>query len=594
MGEQVFGTRPHTTVTAADIDPLVETPESLALACAGPWLTEMDERATEVGAMEDGTYVVLGNNALAAVIDPVRRTGRLVHLEHVTDYAHKPLIMGDDPEAVKEAARDGARAMKAAGEYIEGLRELIEYRLPLECRSMDAMEEFDWAQVDLSVEEAEAVVEALETAAGVTGGLDEYRREKSTQRNHALRMRHKPKNSKQKAKLQARRRNYKQHKAQLKRKHRLYYRKNHRKFRKQRRESMDVLSMPTDLAETITDLLADYGVDMPLYETADPAQAELHLPTELADAVLAHLAGELGEPLFEDLVGNPARGKEGTLKLTTMVGSDAILGTTGTEAPLPVAEAKAKDDAEREGDAKDDEEDNDEEDDDAEAQAQDELDGDEKDDEDEDGDEFGEALAFEDDDDDDAHSELDAAFESRLAKLRGGNPLGKHKAPRVHLPPDARPHISAPPKGKPGLRVYEGVNDTHETGGGGPEAETGDGNAVAQKHAADKALAGDGKVGTGGPLPVSMGPEALRKERPELSHLSNADLLAVECVTLSQAKLVEFSACVDRVGANSGDCHAYPVDESGKVTVLIPRAIGSKVRAAFGKDADVSYLIAAA
>jgi hypothetical protein len=121
------------------------------------------------------------------------------------------------------------------------------------------------------------------------------------------------------------------------------------------RESVDVEVMhgPLDELEEIADfVLAATGYDPTVIPNSEkPDESELHVPADLASAVFDYLNEEINDVVFEELIGNPAKGKEGKIKFRHWAGS--------VEGPQGVEEASrpARDDDDEDDDDDDDDDD---------------------------------------------------------------------------------------------------------------------------------------------------------------------------------------------------------------------------------------------
>lgn len=165
-------------------------------------------------------------------------------------------------------------------------------KLP-EHEAREMARQFDIASQKGNYAEALDAIEQFAVAAGLDEAkLDEYRRMASTTYRKMLRSRKLPKNAMRKAINKMRRQSYRTHKQLIRKRARVYYRRNKNRMREDDQVECLVTVGPQELISELADLTAEWGLEPDVFDEGND-MAGIGLPSEQSEALFAYLDGTI-------------------------------------------------------------------------------------------------------------------------------------------------------------------------------------------------------------------------------------------------------------------------------------------------------------
>ncbi len=325
MVEAMFGVSVVGEVQPVDqIDESVESPALLAREAAKIILEDVDDVAEGVIETDTG-FAVFGSE-------------QAVHLGHDGHATIAPLPAGfedeeDTASAQEDADEDDGPA--EADEAVEDEYTIEDLRLFLECRAdlligaRQHAEAFDAAEEAMDYDAAwEAFTLIVEEDALDEESLELFEKMSSSQYRKMMKSR-KTKTPKEKKAGRARRKAYGQQKGKMRRKAKLYRKRTRRKPKMGLAAdvNMESVAVPdVEIADDLADFMESlFSIGGYVEVTCEGDEVFVSAPADVVEGFFQYLDAEddKADALLDELIGNPAEGKLGKLRLARFTGPGA-------------------------------------------------------------------------------------------------------------------------------------------------------------------------------------------------------------------------------------------------------------------------------
>lgn len=387
-----FDTNIESVVPVSMIDESIESPEMLALSAARHLLEDADDEPTHIAESPDG-WIIKGNDA-AVLIGPNDVVLKPLADEDDDDEDDDDLDYDDEPldeagmskkhfvkfakmikaekdrnvakrcaQMVASVAKDDSPRFDASRFYTAaGITESLDESEEDDDDDVSALAAFSLLNAFVSENMDPAVLTtsglehvraydaatgeddydaAYEAVAGLVDlhpdidvdAIEEFRKMSAGRRAKVARAKKKPKSAKQKMALRLRRK--KRARDPQARRKAAKYRKKEKRHLGSSEEGFEVVDVEVD-ADAADDFSEDmeavFGIEFE--PEIEEGVVTFVVPTEIMDAFEEWIEcpDDVSALAFlDEMVGNPAKGKEGKLRLSRFTGSDAIKGTTAVE-----------------------------------------------------------------------------------------------------------------------------------------------------------------------------------------------------------------------------------------------------------------------